>query len=67
MGTDGHTDITKLIIVFLNFLKAQNKNQVYTDIKIHKQHVMKMTVQVWKSHTLYRKYIPGFIAILKPR
>jgi hypothetical protein len=66
MGTDGHIDITKLIVAFLNFVKARNKTQVYTDIKIHKQYVMKMTVQVWKSYTLYRKYIPGLIAVLKP-
>jgi hypothetical protein len=65
-GTDGHTVITKLIVAFLNFVIARNKNLVYTDIKFHKKkkYVMKIILQVWKSHTLYRKNISGLIAVL---
>jgi hypothetical protein len=51
---------------FYEIVKARNKNQAYRDIKIHKQYVTKMTVNGWKSHTLYRITIPGFIAFLKP-
>jgi hypothetical protein len=34
MGTDGHTDMTKLKVACINFVSARNKNQVYTDIKM---------------------------------
>jgi len=65
VGTDGHTDITKLIIAFLDVVKAPNKKQVYTDIKIRKQYVTKMTVKLWILKYIIQKIYPRVHCSLK--